>query len=187
MIFNKHSELAGSHARLSASNPHWINYDEDKFVKTFMTQLAAAKGTRLHALAHTLIKERVKLPEVPKTLNMYVNDCIGWGMIPEQLLFYTNNAFGTADAISFRENVLRVSDLKTGETPAGPLQLIAYSALFCLEYRMKPIELERIELRIYQNDECVEYLADPVEVMLVIDKYISFNKLAELLKEGAQL
>lgn len=187
MIFNKHFELAGKHAFLSASSYHWINYDEDKLVKTFMTQQAAAKGTRLHALAHDLIRERVKLAEVPKTLNMYVNDCIGWGMIPEQLLFYTDNAFGTADAISFRENVLRISDLKTGETPVGPLQLIAYAALFCLEYRLKPIELERIELRVYQNDDCVEYLADPVEVMLVIDKYITFNKLVELLKEGAQL
>jgi hypothetical protein len=185
--FNKHSELAGSHAHLSASNYHWINYDEDKFVKVFMTQMAAAKGTRLHALAHDLIRERVKLPEVPKTLNMYVNDCIGWGMTPEQILFYTVNAFGTADAISFKENVLRISDLKTGEIPVGPTQLLAYAALFCLEYRLKPIDITQIELRIYQNDECVEYIADPVDVMLIIDKYVSFNKLIELLKEGAQL
>ena len=30
MIFNRHDELEGLHAFLSASNYHWINYSEEK-------------------------------------------------------------------------------------------------------------------------------------------------------------
>ena len=87
----------------------------------------------MHQLAHDLIREGIRLPRNGKTLNRYVNDCIGWGMTPEQILYYSDNAFGTADAISFRNMILRISDLETGETPASEKQLEVYAAFFCLE------------------------------------------------------
>lgn len=187
MNFNRHFALEGKHAFLSASNYHWVNYDEEKMIRSFMTQQAAAKGTRLHTLAAMAIRDGVKLADTPKTLNMYVNDCIGWKMTPEQPLFYSENCFGTADAISFRNNILRISDLKTGENPAKETQLEVYAALFCLEYMIKPFEIDAMELRIYQNDDIVEYAADPVTVALIIDKIISFDKLIKRLKEEAAL
>jgi len=183
MHFNRHSEVAGLHARLSASSPHWINYDDDKLTRLFFTQEAAARGTRLHKLAHDLIKERIKLPDTTQTLNMYVNDCIGFGMTPEQPLVYTENVFGTPDAISFRQNILRISDLKTGETPAKETQLEVYAAFFCLEYGLKPFEIDSIELRIYQNDEVIAMEADPVVIALIMDKAITFDRLIKRLKE----
>jgi hypothetical protein len=183
MRFNKHFELAGRHAVLSPSNYHWINYDLDKMAQVYMTQRAAARGTALHELAHDLIRLGVKLPRTQKTLNMYVNDCIGWKMIPEQMLFYSDFAFGTADAISFRKNVLRISDLKTGEHPAKPTQLEVYAAFFCLEYQLKPFELDGIELRIYQTDECFEYVANPVDIALIMDKTITYDKLIRQIRE----
>lgn len=183
MHFNKHSEVAGLHASFSASSPHWINYDEDKLTRLFFTQQAAARGTRLHKLAHDLIKERVKLPDTPQTLNRYVNDCIGWGMVPEQTLFYSEFVFGTPDAISFRHNILRISDLKTGENPAKETQLEVYAAFFCLEYGLKPFELDSIQLRIYQNDEVIEMEADPVVIALIMDKAIQADRLFKRLKE----
>lgn len=182
MHFNKHSEVAGLHARFSASSPHWINYDEDKMTSMFMTQEAAARGTRLHKLAHDLIKERQKLPDTTQTLNMYVNDCIGFGMTPEQPLVYTENFFGTPDAISFRQEILRISDLKTGLIPAKETQLEVYAALFCLEYQVKPFEIQT-ELRIYQNDDVVAMEADPVVIALIMDKAIAFDRLIKRLKE----
>ena len=187
MNFNKHFELQGRHATLRASSPAWLNYNDDKMASVYFTQMAAARGTRLHQLAHDLIREDVKLPRTQKTLNMYVNDCIGWKMTPEVPLYYSDNAFGHADAMSFRQNVLRISDLKTGVNEAKVVQLEVYAAFFCLEYRIKPMEIDRIELRIYQNDEVAEFLADPVTIMLIIDKIIAFDNLINRLKEEATL
>jgi hypothetical protein len=146
-------------------------------------QQAAARGTRLHNLAHLLITEGVKLPRSQKTLNMYVNDCIGFRMTTEQPLFYSDYAFGTADAISFRNNTLRISDLKTGLSPVKVTQLEAYAALFCLEYRFKPFELSNIELRIYQDDECQEYEADPDVIFHIMDRFVYFDKRIRELRE----
>lgn len=184
MIFNKHSAQPGYHALLSASKYHWINYDEDRLASYFAASVAAQRGTELHALAHQLIRLGVKLARNDKTLNQYVNDAIGYRMTPETLLFYSENAFGTPDAISFSEKTqtLRISDLKTGSTPTSEKQLLVYAAFFCLEYGFKPFELS-IELRVYQNDECRLYIADPVDVAYIMDKVITFDKYIKRLRE----
>lgn len=83
----------------------------------------------------------------------YVKDAIGFRLDPEVMLMYSDEFFGTADAILFREGqFLRVHDLKTGTTPTSLRQLEIYAAFCCLEYGVDPEKLE-IELRIYQNDE----------------------------------
>lgn len=118
MNFNTHKHLEGQHAFLSASNYSWINYSEGKVADAYAKWRAAQKGTLLHAFAAQCIILGQKLPRSDKTLNMYVNDAIGYKMTPEQVLYYSPNCFGTADTISFRNNFLRIHDLKTGETPA---------------------------------------------------------------------
>ncbi len=176
MIFNKHSNLAGKHSFLSASKYHWINYDEDKLISAFRSSLAAEKGTRLHELAKELIELGIKLPRNKKTLNSFVNDAIGYKMEPEQILYYSDNAFGTADAISFKDNFLRIHDLKTGTTPTSMNQLLVYAAYFCLEYKYKPSDIQ-CELRIYQNDEVLVYTPAVDEIVPIMDKIIFFDKL----------
>ena len=180
MIFNQHQNLYGKHAFLSASKYHWINYDDDKLDRVFASSAAAQRGTELHAFAHEAIRLGVKLPRSLKTLNLYVNDCVGWRMTPEQILYYSDHAFGTADAISFRKNVLRISDLKTGVTPSSVHQLEVYGALFCLEYHFKPFEIQ-IELRIYQNDEVFLYEADPDQITHIMSKIVAFDKRIQVL------
>lgn len=184
MILNRHSDLIGRHAFLSASKYHWVNYDDEKMARVFVQAMASAKGDRLHALAHDLIRESVKLPRMRKTLNLYVNDAIGFKMTPEQPLYYSDNAFGTADALSFRKNYLRIHDLKTGITPCKVTQLEVYAALFCLEYNFKPFDIG-IELRIYQNDEVQIYDADPDVIFHIMDKIVTFDRRIEELKEEA--
>lgn len=186
MNFNKHSDLVGKHAFLSPSKYSWINYDEDKLDRVYTTAMAAARGDRLHALAHTLIREGVRLPRNQKTLNMYVNDAIGYRMTPEQPLYYSDNAYGTSDAISFRKNFLRIHDLKTGFTPVKVHQLEVYAALFCLEYRFRPFVID-IELRIYQNDEVQIYEADPDVIFHIMDRIVSFDKRIKAIREEASL
>ena len=181
MNFMKHFELEGKHAFLGASNYHWINYDSDKIINTYMRRQATLKGTALHELAAKLIELGQKLPKSKKTLNMYVNDAIGFKMKPEQVLYYSNNCFGTADAISFRNNILRIHDLKTGFTPAHMEQILIYAALFCLEYKVKPSEIQ-FELRIYQNDEIAIMNPTAEDIVPIIDKIITFDKVIEKIK-----
>lgn len=186
MRFNKHSAIEGKHSFLSASKHAWTGYDDEKLDRVFITALAAKRGTELHALAHDMIRLGVKLRDTQKTLNMYVNDCIGFRMTPEQPLFYSDNAFGTADAIAFRKNLLRISDLKTGATPVSVRQLEVYAAYFCLEYRLKPFNID-IELRIYQSDEIHEWVADPDVIFHIMDKIVTFDKRINALKEEEEL
>jgi len=182
MIFNRHSDLTGRHAFLSASKYHWINYDEDKLDRVYMAALAAQRGTELHAFAHEAIRLGVRLPRNSNTLNMYVNDAIGFRMSPEQVLFFSPNCFGTADAIGFKKEFLRIHDLKTGITPTSEKQLEVYAALFCLEYRMKPFEIG-VELRIYQSNEVRIYEPDPDDLMHLMDKIVVFDRRIEEIKQ----
>ena len=151
MNFNKHSSLEGSTPFSGASKYHWINYSSDKVAETYLNFIAAQKGTMLHDLTAQCISLKQRLPKSQKTLNMYVNDVIGYKMTPEQILCYSENCFGTADAIMFRNGLLRIHDLKR-VIPAHMEQLEIYAALFCLEYHIKPSDIS-MELKIYQNDE----------------------------------
>ena len=175
MNFNSHFELEGQHAFLSASKYHWINYDEEKLIETYEKYLAVQKGTRLHALACELILLGQKLPKSRKTLNMYVNDAIGYKMTPEQPLYFSENCFGTADAIAFKNDFLRIHDLKTGTTPASIHQLEVYTALFCLEYGYNIRDIG-VELRIYQSDEVLVHEPYDDDILRIIDKIILFDK-----------
>lgn len=182
MKFMNHPNLEGSHAFLGASKYHWINYDDTKLVDTYRKYQATLRGTVLHDFAAQCIKLGQKLPKTKKTLNMYVNDAIGFKMRPEQVLCYSENCFGTADAISFRNNFLRIHDLKTGVTPAHMEQLMIYAALFCLEYRYKPSEID-IELRIYQSDEIAVFEPTAADIVPIMDKIITFDKIIAKIKE----
>lgn len=184
MKFNRHSELEGRHATLSASKYHWIRYSEEKFVERIRTDLAAMRGTELHAFASEAIRLDQKMTDARLTLPMYVNDAIGFRMKPEIVLAYSNNAFGTADALSFRKNLLRIHDLKTGVTPASFDQLKIYTAYFCLEYGIKPAKID-IELRIYQNDDIQICVPDIDDIMYIMDRTIIFDRIIEELKAEA--
>lgn len=178
MNFNKHFGLEGKHAFLSASKYHWVNYDKDKLVKTYSTHMDVMRGTELHELAERLIRLGVQLPDNGQTLSMHVNDAIGYSMEPEQILYYSPNCFGTADAISFKNNLLRIHDLKTGVSKASMLQPEIYAALFCLEYDVSPKEIE-IELRIYQLGEKLIDRPDPDDIFHIMDKIITFDRIID--------
>lgn len=183
MNFKKHSNLNGLHAFLGASKYHWVNYDEDKLMKSYSNHMAAAMGTRLHEYAEESINLKIKLPRSKKTLNMFVNDAIGFKMQPELILYYSHNCFGTADAVSFKNNLLRIHDLKTGSSRSSFKQLEIYVALFCLEYNKKPSNID-IELRIYQCDEVLVHIPNPEDIVYIMDKIITFDKRIEKMKSG---
>lgn len=183
MNFNKHLDLEGQHAYLGASKYHWLNYSDEKLIESYNNFLAVEMGTRLHALVKELIEFGIKLPRNKKTLNMYVNDAIGFRMTPEQPLYYSENCFGTADTISFSKNLLRIHDLKTGVSPASMNQLKIYNALFCLEYSVDPKSISMVS-RIYQLNEIFEEEQDADEIKSIMNRIMHFDKLIDRVKAG---
>lgn len=182
MNFNKHSDLTDKHSFLSPSNYHWLNYDVEKLEAVWYNQKGKEKGTVLHAFASIAIQERIKLGNAKKALNMFVNDSIGFKMTSEQVLFYSYNSFGTADAISFKDNVLRIFDLKTGFSKPSFKQLDIYAALFCLEYDVDPRSITTIEQRLYQGNGFTVNIADPVYIQQVMNKIVDFDVVLENIK-----
>ena len=217
MNYNKHSDLEGKHAFLGASRSSWLNKDKDQLLVAYSRQYITEIGTALHDIARKHIKHGFKLTKGSKkeimlsliedyhipgiaidlgidydfvfdNLVNYINDAIGYRMIPEQILYYSENSFGTADAITsldstFKNKLLRIHDLKTGTTPAHIEQLLIYAALFCLEYNTKPNEIY-FELRIYQGCEIIEYKPEVDEILPIMDKIITADKILKQSKEA---
>ena len=174
MNFNRHSDLEGKHALLSPSKIYWLNYTREQLQNAMINEQAKIHGTKLHAIAKDLINEGLKLKGTTQTLTAYVNDAIGYGMTPEQPLYFSDKCFGTADSIFYKPGILRIHDLKTGFTPAKMEQLEIYAALFMLEYEkifgVSPYNT-KVDLRIYQSDDVIEEEPEPdriVEVMELI-------------------
>lgn len=175
MIFNNHYDLKGLHAPFGASRPSWLNYSDERAIEYLQNIKAAEHGTRLHAWAAETIELGIKQPRSKKTIYAYVNDAIGFKMDTEVVLFYSKKFFGTADAICFRNNVLRIHDLKTGTSPVKIDQLLIYAAFFCLEYKVNPRDIE-IELRIYQNDDIEYGFPKAEDIILIMDKIVHLDK-----------
>lgn len=180
MIFTKHSNLEGLHAPFGASQSAWLRYDDEKILATYNNMKAKEMGTRLHAWAKETIDLGIKQPRSKKTIYAYVNDAIGYKMDTEVVLFYSPRFFGTADSICFRNGTLRIHDLKTGVTKVHMEQLMIYAALFCLEYKIKPTDIE-IELRIYQSDEILYHNPPAEDIKSIMDRIIYLDKMLERL------
>lgn len=184
MNWNEHWNLRDKHAFLGASQHAWLNYSDEKLETVYRNMQAKTIGTRIHFLASEHIELGIKMPTSKKTLNMFVNDAIGYKMKSEKILYYSDNCFGTADAISFKEKnrFLRIHDLKTGIRPASISQLYIYAALFCLEYHWDPNDLT-IELRIYQNDDVIVESPDPSDIVDIMSKIVKFDEIIKRMKE----
>lgn len=184
MSFNKNSNIVGQHAFLSPSTYNWLDAEPEKLVQLWHSRQQARLGDELHDLAQRLINLGVKLPDKSKTLNMYVNDAIGYRMSPEVPLFYTRDCFGTADAVCIRDGLLRIHDLKTGITAASMKQLLIYAGIFFFEYGdFYSPKTTKVILRIYQNDGIDELQPDPSDMFAVMSKMRSAAQTIASLRE----
>lgn len=115
----------------------------------------------------------------------YVNDAIGFRLDPEVEVRYSEWCFGTADALKFydKEKFLRIHDLKTGTLPAHMDQLIAYAALYCLQHRIKVVEIG-CECRIYQNGNIIFYEPTAEEILEMMENIIAKSNFVEKLNGG---
>ena len=212
MVYERLSELEGLHAFMSPSQFHWINYTKDKLAERYLAFQASERGTKLHEFAKEAILLNQRLAGAHNTLTMFVNDAIGYKMEPELPLFYSWNCFGTADALVYKKNFLRIHDLKTGKIEAHFEQLRIYAALFCLHYQnlvrkmrregsddgdiarkldvsqrelhFDPEQMSGIELRIYQLGEVRIEQANPAEIRRLMDIIVSFDEVIRNMKAG---
>ena len=211
MEFHVHRHLEGKHAIFSASSWYWLNDEPDELVNRLCSQYASTIGTILHNLARKHIKYRIKLHKYDKNnvvlelltngipaivvdtidfdsmfdnLMAYVNDCIGFRMEPEVVLAYSDNFYGTADAVHFsdKDRFLRIHDYKSGVTPASMNQLKIYTALFCLEYGFKPGNIST-ELRLYQSNEVIIDNPEADDIAPIMDKIVTTDKFLTRINE----
>lgn len=189
--FRSHPRLEGSHAILGASNYHWLRYSDEKLIDRLSTLEAAALGTRLHAWAAESIALKRRQPEDLDVLSEYVNHALDFELIPEQMLFYSMYAYGTADTIGFEPYIghkkfagfLRIHDYKSGSAKTSTDQLYIYGGYFCHEYGFRPFEIEG-ELRIYQSDEVRIYELDREYLAYVYDRIESANGIVDRRRSG---
>jgi uncharacterized protein DUF2800 len=182
MSFVKNTKLIGQHAYLSPSTYHWLDYDEDKLRRVFFEKQLARRGDELHTYAQRAIDLKILQADNGTTLSMYINDAIGFRMEAEVPLYYSDDCFGTCDAIGFRDMTLRIHDLKTGVKPASMKQLLIYAAIFFFEYALSPKDVKVI-LRIYQNDAIEEFLPDLTDIVSVMSRVKTQAALIAYLRE----
>lgn len=217
MIWVDHSRdfPNGSHAAFSPSNPGWVNDKEiDDVFKRYTSSKATLIGTEVHeeAAECILTKTKYSKKEAVKVLTKrlvlsgvsrsafdpeflavnfvnFVNDAIGYDMVPEKALYYSKWCAGTTDAIMFDEKkkILRIHDLKTGITPAKFLQLEVYASLFYLEYGkilgVNPGNVQT-ELRIFQGGEVNEEFPTAEILVPIMDSIMWHTDVMRKIEEG---
>lgn len=175
------------HAFLSPSSPAWMNDSPEKFETRWNKQYAKERGTALHLAANILIKYGYD-----KTFFQYVNECRAFGMTPEHPLYLSKNCGGTADAIAFDidKKILRISDLKTGESGSFK-QLLGYAGLFTYQYGQfhgfGPKDIKKTELRLYKPNEVSLYEPTTDELIEVINTMVEKDNWCEEMKQGGKL
>lgn len=199
MIFNDHSTLKGKHAILGASKHAWLSDSDDKLLQRYLNSFSTEIGTAVHEYACKRIERRLQLLDNISEKNAllmhlldsgipwgvididrlfcnlvpYVNDAIGYKMTPELILYYSDLSYGTADALSYSRNTLRIHDLKTGTTPADMDQLMIYAGWFYLEYKKQVnFQKSKTELRIYQNQEVLCYTPTNQDISGIMEKIV---------------
>ena len=190
---------------------HYGN-DVSRFFDKYRALYSSLIGSALHEIAADHIKEKYKLSDTVKdrkhllylltselmpyklprnivdvdffykTFMMYVNDAIGFRMTPERQLYFSENCFGTADALVFKNKMLRIHDLKTGKNLAHMEQLEIYAALYCMENDIKVTDID-IELRIYQNEEILYFTPTVEDIVPIMDTIVTADKYIKHFKE----
>ena len=201
MIWKDYSNLKNTHAFCGASKNSWRNYTVDKLIEAKIASYATTIGTLLHEYASKNIKKHFKMAKTDKrdvlrylivennippnavdidrlypNLMNYVNDCIGYRMESEVTLRYSDDFYGTTDAISWENNELKIFDLKTGVNHVSFTQLENYAAFFCLDYNVKPSQIKHLEFRIYQNGDIILAEPDSSIIFPIISQIVNFDK-----------
>jgi len=157
-----------------------------KDVETHIYEKYSSAEYGLSSYGRTLIFNMKYVPEETfSTVKSYINDCVVSKMETEVLVDFSENFFGTADAVRFDGKHLMIFDLKTGATPAKIEQPVIYACLYLLKYRLDPKEVS-VEVRIYQSNDILRATPDANELIPVMNKIIHFDNIMNEFTGGAK-
>lgn len=175
------------HSFASGNIKAYESYDEEnlddvrKGFRNYVRGRYPLDQDKTSALAFMFLDNMRYVPEESwLSVAQFINDGCQYKMNSEQPLWYSDNAFGTTDAISFYRNKLRIHDLKTGDTPAKIMQLNIYAALFCLEYHKHPDQI-KIELAIYQFGNVTKESPDSKDIRDLMDLIVEDDRVLNLM------
>jgi len=170
--------------KITSNKETFNSIDEYIFNKYYDQEMDSISktGNRILSCLKQVTKNQ---PEFIENIRAYVNDAIGYKMYPEVVLYFTDEFFGTTDALIFneKERLLRVHDLKTGVSIVHVEQLMGYAALFCLEQNIDPLTIN-YELRIYQGNDILVATPDGNDVKQFVDQYLAFDKEVKIFEGG---
>lgn len=157
-----------------------------KDVETHIYEKYSSTDYGLSSYGHTLLHNMKYIPEETfSTVKTYINDCVALKMDTEVLVDFSDNFFGTADAIRFDGKALKVFDLKTGSSPAKIEQPLIYACLYLLKYRLAAESIS-VEVRIYQNNDILRAIPEPNDLIPIMNKIIHFDSIMDTYAGGAK-
>ena len=141
------------------------------------TSAAAQAGTDLHEVAETILLGQnlgLSLPEVPESVGFYVHHCmalmdgaVDFGIESQvnfsRLADHRISCFGTIDFWAYKDSIVHIVDLKTGQSPVSPvnnsqLSLYAIGVVDMVAERYPDCEIREVHLSIAQGDVATEVI-----------------------------
>lgn len=145
--------------------------------KSYIYQKYYSEIYGLSAFGEKLLKNMKYVPaESYATVIGYINDAISFKMKPEERLRYSENFFGTADAIKDLGDTLIIFDLKTGTASPHVEQLLIYAALYCLANSKNPEQMN-FELRLYQGNDIFVATPSAEDIRPIMETIVEFDKI----------
>ena len=190
MNWNKHSDLRGTHALFSPSQPSWLRYDDEQIQTRVRNQYRAALGTELHEFVATQILLRHKATNIRGLMSGMENyvftkyKCLepdsklaGYGMVlMRQIGTLPKEVFETAkhyinDGIGYRMQVEQ--PLVYSEFIFGTADTISFrdGVLRIHDYKSGDGPVHMDQLIIYAALFCLEYMIKPRDIKVELRIY----------------
>lgn len=195
-----HAMFSGSKHSWANWSPEDV---KDKVIARVSSEDARTIGTIIHAEAATNIRNKTIIPRkdvaeflitraillggIPRkefdpkvyvnNFYHYCNDAIKLGMSAEfKIKPFSDSLYfgGTADALKFEDGKLIIFDLKTGSNNVSMEQLLIYAAFFCLEYGIRPGDIQTT-LKIYQENKKQTMNPSTPQLVKLMDLTVTIN------------
>lgn len=182
MQWNKHSDLEGKHAFLSASKHYWLGYSEERLITSYQNESRKELGTVLHAFAAANIEYCVTMPksnrEMIKLIKNFMfgqklsRDFISTLDYLPMIVIDTLRAY-INDAIGFKmkpEVILFYSKYCFGTADSISFR---NKILRIHDFKSGDIAASMDQLMIYAALFCLEYKINPADIKIELRIYQS--------------
>lgn len=182
MQWNKHSDLEGKHAFLSASKHYWLGYSEDRLITSYQNENRKELGTVLHAFAAASVENCITMPksnrDMIKMIKIYMigqkisRDLIDSLTYLPLVVIDTLRAY-INDAIGFKMKPELV--LFYSKYCFGTADTISFrnKILRIHDFKSGDMPASMDQVMIYAALFCLEYKIDPADIKIELRIYQS--------------